>query len=241
MGLKTMKYRDVICNQLTPDLILVTGCDSCGGIGLKENDVLSVSSELVGRITARVAVLEVLSLGAKIVGVTVPISNEPSPTGEGLLSGVKTCLDDFGIDVPILTSMEKNMQSSMTAMGVVVNGVAHSIKVGDFAPEDEIHIFGRPSVGGEVLEHAGDLLNAKTIMDLLVMDQVKEILPVGSQGIEKELKGMFESHGKAYGLMEGLDIDLEKSCGPASAAIVIAKKGSKFDVNIPQILIGTVL
>lgn len=236
-----MNYRDAIFRQLSANQKLVTGCDSCGAIGLKGNDILEVPPEVVGLITARVAILEVLTLGAGIVGVSVPISNEPDTTGIRLLNGVKECLDDFNIDTPVLTSMEKNMKTSMTAMGVVVNGIADELKLNKFEYGDEIYVFGRPSVGHEVLEHADELLNARTVMELIGMDQVKEILPVGSKGILKELNSMFEYHGTKYEMTLDPELDIHKSCGPASVAIVVAKKNTRFDVNIPKIRIGVVL
>lgn len=241
MDLRMMKHRDAIIMPLSSSQVLITGCDSCGAVGLKENDVLEVPPEIVGRITARVAIMEVLTLGANIVGVIVPISNEPDMTGEKLLNGVKRCLDDFGIDTPILTSMEKNMETSMTAMGVVVNGMASHVKLGAFESGDEIYVVGRPSVGQEVLEHADELLDARTVMSLIGMDAVKEILPVGSKGVLNELNGMFESREMSFRMDHDVELDIHKSCGPASAAIIVIRNNTDFDVKIPKARIGAVL
>lgn len=236
-----MTYRDVILTQLQNDQILVTGCDSCGGIGLKRDDTLEAPPEVVGAITARVALLEVLSLGASVVSVAVPIANEPDATGRRLLKGVKSCLDEFGLRVPVLTSMEKNMPTSMTALGVVVNGLAKTIKRSPFHRGDAVYVIGRPSVGPEVIDHSDKLLKASTIKRLLEMNFVREILPVGSKGVMGELNDMFVSRDESYQLIEGVELDMEKSCGPSSVAIVVVEKDLLLDFDIPTVLIGHVV
>lgn len=43
---------------------LAIACDSCGGVGSKEMDLVPASPQIVGYYTARVALMEVLSIGA---------------------------------------------------------------------------------------------------------------------------------------------------------------------------------
>lgn len=234
-------YRDVIVHPISDKLNFVTGCDSCGAIGMKANDVLQVPEEIVGMITTRVAVLEVMTLGAEVVGVTVPISCEPEPTGNLLLQGVHNCLESFKLDVPVLTSMEKNMTTDMTAVGVVVNGIVQKVRMGGFKSGDEVFVVGRPSVGSEVLEFAQLLLNAEAVGMLLKNNQVKEILPVGSQGILGELSKMFMHHHTAYRVFDDVALDLEKSCGPSSVAIVVVEAGASIELDIPSYKIGCVI
>ena len=236
-----MTYRDVTITKLQSNQVLVTGCDSCGGIGLKENDTLQAPPEIVGAITARVALLEVMSLGASVVSVAVPISNEPDETGRRLLNGVKSCLKDFDLSVPVLTSMEKNMTTRMTALGVVVNGLAERIKRSSFYQGDKIYVLGRPSVGQEVIEHSDQLLNSRSLRALMDVDGVREILPVGSRGILGELDDMFIDRNKKYKLVDGVNLDMKKSCGPSSVAIVVVDKNIGIDLDIPSVVIGEVI
>jgi len=220
---------------------MVTGCDSCGSIGNKASDTISVDASIVGYVTARVALLEVLTLGAHIVGVTVPISNEPEPTGKQILEGVKKCMADFEVEAPVLTSMEKNMETNMTAVGVVVNGITKSLKQGGACCGDQILVVGRPSVGEEVIKYGDELLNAESVKSLLKDDCVKELLPVGSKGIRYELRQMMLAHGREYEILQDHEIDLDKSCGPSSAAIVIVSGGKSIALNISVQCIGMVL
>jgi len=241
MGSETMKYRDVITYPLNENHLMVTGCDSCGSIGNKVSDTISVDASVVGYVTARVALLEVLTLGAHVVGVTVPISNEPEPTGRQVLEGVKRCMEDFEVEAPVLTSMEKNMETSMTAVGVVVNGIAKSLKQGGACCGDQIFVIGRPSVGEDVIKYGDELLNAESVKSLLKYNGVKELLPVGSKGIGYELRQMMLAHGCEYEIVEEHGLDLDKSCGPSSAAIVIVSGDKSIALNIPVRHIGMVL
>ena len=236
-----MDYRDVIIHPISDHLTYITGCDSCGAIGMKDADVLQVPEEVVGMVTARVALLEVLTLGAQVVGVTVPISCEPEPTGNKILSGVHACLRTFNLEVPVLTSMEKNMKTTMTALGVVVNGICKNLKMSPFEAGDEIYVVGRPAVGQEVMDYAHELLNVQAVEKLLASESVKEILPVGSQGIEGELSKMFSQRSCGFALEKDLKVDVKKSCGPSSVAIVVAKDGKGLDFDIPLNRIGSVV
>ncbi|HHY18163.1 MAG TPA: alpha-ribazole-5-phosphate synthase, partial [Firmicutes bacterium] len=54
------KYRDLTLVSLTEDCVLVIACDSAGGIGPKELDSVKVPGYVLGRFTARVALMELL-------------------------------------------------------------------------------------------------------------------------------------------------------------------------------------
>lgn len=99
--------RDIEAVLINPEQYLIASCDSCGAIGLKEFDVVKVSWSVTGRMTTRVALLEVLAVGAVPKIMTVAISNEPSPTGEELLKGVKEELDFAGLNLSMAVSTEK--------------------------------------------------------------------------------------------------------------------------------------
>lgn len=235
-----MTYRDVITHHLPSGDILVTSCDSCGGIGMKEHDVLQVEPEIVGAVTARVALLEVITLGAQIIGVTVPISNEPESTGNRVLDGVKTCMEHFGIEAPILTSMEKNMPTTMTAVGIVVSGITSELKSADIEDGDEVYVVGRPSVGQEVIDYHDEILSSDSVMKILSNFGVKEVLPVGSMGIKDELSALLMHHNAEFMYIHDVQVDVNKSCGPSTAAIVVVSRGTEIKSELPVVKIGDV-
>ena len=83
------KGRDVEVVDISDGKCLVVACDSCGGIGSKQLDEVKVDPYVSGRHTTRVALMEVMSVGASPKNISVAISNEPVPTGESIIKGVK--------------------------------------------------------------------------------------------------------------------------------------------------------
>ncbi len=235
-----LDYRDCVLIEHVPGTIWVTACDSCGSIGEKAQDTLRVPSKMVGFITARVAVLEVLAMGAQVISAAVPIANEPTPTSRKLIEGVRECFKSFGLDIPMIISTEKNMRTSMTAMGIAVNGVADGVRAGGYAVGDKIYVMGRPSVGQEVIDFEEELVDARSIYKALAYEGVRELLPVGSKGIREELGEMMDAWSAGYTLLENHDLDLDKSCGPATAAIIIASETLEMSLDIPLVCIGEV-
>lgn len=216
--LELLNKRDPEFFSIDDKNIMVIACDSCGGIGLKESDVLKAPNELVGSLTARVPVMELLSLGVDIKTVSLTIINEPSPTGDEIISGVRSELIDY--DVKYVISTEKNMKTSMTGLGVTVMGLIEKEKL-RLCDEDKYMVFigGTPSVGGEVLTNDDIIFNQKMIRELLIDDDVLEIIPCGSSGIVGELSKL-ESFDITPYMANTL---LNKSCGPASAAVILGK------------------
>lgn len=215
--------------------IMVIACDSCGGIGLKESDVLKAPNELVGRLTARVPVMELLSLGVEIKTVSLTIINEPSPTGDEIIRGVKSELINY--DLAYVISTEKNMKTSMTGLGITVIGLIEKDKL-RLCDEDNYMVFiaGTPSVGEEVLTNEDIIFNQEMIRKLIKDDDVLEIIPCGSSGILGELSKL-----EGFDNLPYIDNDLlNKSCGPATAGVVLSKvdlsKKHKFLVAINKFI-----
>src|SRR5665648_689652 len=97
---------------------------------MKELDVLKSSWFMTGKLTTRVALLEVISTGAIPKMLTVAISNEPHPAGTELLKGVNDELESAGLKtLPMAISTEKNMPTKQTGLGISVIGVAEKNKL----------------------------------------------------------------------------------------------------------------
>ncbi len=237
------KHRDVDFLRLDSERLIVVACDSCGAIGLKENDVVKVPCHITGKYTARVCIMEVLSTGANIEGITVNICNELSPTGDEIIKGVMSELGEIGLDVPITISTEKNMPTSMTAIGMTAIGsikeedlLIHRVKKGDC-----VYALGIPSVGEEVIENEGHVANSKLILKLLQLKNIREIIPVGSTGIRGELESLSRSEKLDIEYEKNLSVDIEKSAGPCTVAIVISGGCMDCELGCPVNLIGTIV
>lgn len=232
-----MKHRDIVTVDLPDKSVMATACDVCASIGNKPGDALAAPLEIVGALTARTPLLELLSMGIEPCSGSVTIAGEPEPTASKLLAGVRR---ELGGDIQLALSTEKNMPTCMTALGVSLTGIGTLRPVGGFQTGDEIWIVGVPSVGEDVLRNAKLILTADVMRRLSASTHVREVLPVGSRGIEAELHDMLAS---AQSSVEWLahTVDLRMSAGPSTVAIVVCEPGQIPDVSIPVLQLGWVV
>lgn len=238
------RRRDVEVIRIGGDQCLVVACDSCGAVGSKELDAVQAPAYVVGRYTARVALFEVLAAGAQPRAASVAISNEPSPTGDAILHGVRDELSTAGADdIPIAASTEKNMATRQTSVGVTVIGVCgdRELRLGLSRPGDAIYCMGVPKVGHEVGGPEDDRAVQRRHLDaLLKREGIHDIIPVGSKGIRWEA-GILADAADAHLIIEtDPGLDLEKSAGPSSCIVFSCQPDTvlpEFDF-IPFVKIG---
>jgi hypothetical protein len=239
--------RDVEVVQIDEKQSLVMACDSAGAIGKKEYDIVQVEPYVVGRLTARVALLEILSVGAVPQMISATISNEPYPTGDGILEGVNKELISLNLSsLPIGISTEKNFKTSQTGLGVTVVGICKTsnLRVGSSKVNDLVYCLGRPKVGIEIRgAEDEDIIQGADILRLLSMEKVHDIIPVGSQGILGEAENMAETLGRKFICEKEINLDIIKSAGPSTCLIFTCAedfKPQEFD-KLPNILIGSLI
>jgi len=223
--------RDISVFEVSPDSVMVVGCDSAGGIGPKPLDQIKVSGYTLGRFTARVTLMEVLAVGALPICLTNTLGVEPDPTGFEILDGIKSeiKLARLGRSLVVIGSMEKTVAVEQTGIGVTVVGLVskNKLKIGLSKPDDLIVAVGCPSVKNEVLpaEERGEIVDLEDLLKLMSCDFVHEVIPVGSQGIIHEANVL----AKDSGLRAKLDlpeVEAKKSAGPATAVVVTISKNA---------------
>lgn len=240
--------RDLSVLEVSDGSVMVVGCDSAGGIGPKPLDKVKVSGYTLGRFTARVALMEVLAVGATPVCLTNTLGVEPDPTGFEILEGIKNEVQLAGLtsSLVVIGSMEKTVPVQQTGVGVTVVAFApkNNLKIGLSEPEDLIIAVGRPSVKDEVLpaEERGEIADLQDLLTLMSCDFVHDVIPVGSQGIIHETNVLTEDSGLRAKL-ELPEAEAKKSAGPATAVLVTVPKNalSKLSglINKPIHVIGS--
>lgn len=146
--------RDVLLLRVSRDRLLAVSCDAAGGIGSKPHDKVRAHPRLLGKMTARVALMELLAVGAAPVALAGTLSVEPEPTGNEVMKGMLAEVRYAQLrNVQILSSSEKNVKVSQTGIGVTAIGFisTSNLKTGRCTPGDEIVAVGEPYVGQEVL------------------------------------------------------------------------------------------
>jgi selenophosphate synthetase-related protein len=216
--------RDVRLFRLGGEIIVVS-CDSCGGIGPKPLDRVRVDGYTVGRFTARVALMEALSVGAEPMCLANTLAVEPRPTGTQIIKGIRDEAKRAQLDSRIIMtySTEKNIPVRQTGLGVTVVGTAtaKSLRIGRCRPGDAIVAIGLPHVGDEVVaaEKRQRIADTRDVRSLLNCHFVNEVIPVGSQGILHEAQIIAEDSNLRFALRPNLDIDIRKSAGPGTVVL----------------------
>lgn len=233
-------HRDVDLVILTEDTYLAIACDSCGGIGQKERDVVNVPPYIIGRFTSRVALMEMLSIGATPKAVTAGICSEPTPTGEGIITGIQEELQDLALDIPITISTEKNMPTCQTGLGLSLIGTVKekSLRLNKTKIGDKLYCVGIPKVGNEVDLNDPQIANSVLIKKLISISSVHDIIPVGSKGIAGEAKMLTSFLGLKLRWEKNPCIDIQKTAGPSTCVLVTVPDSLQIECSQPVHLVA---
>jgi thiamine monophosphate kinase len=237
MFLPVTTSRDILVFRQN-DSCLTIAADTLGAIGEKPADLFCASTELCGRMTARVCLMETLSVGARPFSLMALTCNEREPTGIRLLAGIREELASSGYpDILIGGSTEDNMPTPMTALGVALLGECKTPAWRLAQQGDGVYLLGRPYVGAEVLAHLDELPAAFHVQQLRSMPAVGDIIPCGSRGIAWELHVLEVETGLQTKLENDLDLALlGLSAGPATCVVVTSREPlSGFDGLITKL------
>ncbi len=205
---------------------LVIATDSCGGIGLKENDVLNVPNQVVSSFTTRVVLFELLCAKAEILTIVNNICNEMDLTGKEIIKGITSELQKLNINSDVITgSTEENMPTSMTGLGVVGVGKCKELPYKPCNSGDFLVLLGEPKVGEEIdFTNFSNVVNYEDLQLLINFKGVLEVSPIGSKGVAYESHLLGNINNKTVTLYENIDIDFNKSGGPSTCAVALIDK-----------------
>lgn len=240
------KGRDVEVVQINNKESLVIACDSCGGIGLKEKDVVKASPYIVGGTTTRVALMELLAVGGIPKSMSLTIASEPSPTGEAIIRGAVDELEAAGYkSLPLAISTEKNIPICQTALGITLIGLCDNdaLRICTSKPGNIIYCLGIPLVGEEVLAlSASELITPEDIKTLTSMEGINDIIPVGSKGILGEIELLCKNINCSFSNESETSIDMHKSAGPSTCIIFTAPRGVDMSsLRLEPVKIGKIM
>lgn len=218
------KFRDLTIVDITSDQRMVIACDSSGGIGDKEGDIVKVSPQVLGELTTQVAMMELLATGATPITIVNTLGVEMDATGKEIIKGIKKSIQPLNLEDAILTgSTEENIPVCQTSMGITIIGLMDKSKwrIKKAEEDDIIVAVGLPKMGNEIIEDKGkNIMSMNIFLELLKKPYIKDILPVGSKGIGYEMNVMASTSGLECNVYKDINIDIKKSGGPATCAIV---------------------
>lgn len=241
----TGKYRDLDIIPINQDTSLAIACDSCGGIGLKTCDSVQATPQVVGRLTTRVVLMEILSTGAIPIALTAAICSEPNPTGEALLEGICQSMEEAGFpNLPLTISTEKNTPTHQTALGMTAIATLQNRTLESRKSKIGCRVYaaGIPKVGQELSEDESQIADFTTLKQLLDASGVLEIWPVGSRGILAEGIDLAASAGGKLKLDSSVSFDLHKSAGTCTTLLFTSNLDllDLMQLNVPCYKVGSI-
>ncbi len=181
--------------------------------------------------TARVALMELLAIGADPVALSGTFSVEPKPTGDSVIEGIRQELGNAHLTkVRIICSSEKNFRVKQTGIGITAIGLVSNsaLKIGRCEPRDDIVALGDLHLGHEVIqaERSGQIADTLDVIRLRKNPFVHELIPVGSKGILYEATVMANDSKLAFQPSTPQPTNMKKSAGPATVLLIALRKGS---------------
>jgi hypothetical protein len=241
------QIRDITIIDYDENKYLGIACDSCGGIGYKECDVVKASPQLTAYHTGKVVLAELMSMGFTPFVLADGLAVEMNDTGKQLIEGFNEVLSKLSFRVHLTGSTEENIKTVQTSMGVTCIGFCNKnkLKFNRTGIGDICLLAGLPMVGDEVLENPDKILDIDDFEKLFLCNYIKEMLPVGSRGIDCELNDLLKDNKLEFKYENSISIDLKKSGGPSTSCIVTLSRENleriKSIIKKPINLIGCFL
>jgi hypothetical protein len=251
------KYRDLTLMHIDQNRYFTIACDSCGGIGMSELDFIKVDEEIVGYLTAKLCLVETLAFRAKPTVLINTLCVEMNGRGKRIINGIEKAIKEYNeanfyddnLEINITGSTEENIPTKQTGLGITLMGeIYNPFNRKEVISGDVVILIGYPKVGNEVLEdlneNKNEIINFNSLKQLTNCEDVSDLLPIGSKGVQYELNQLMETHNKEIKRLNQLSIQLHKSAGPATCALAIIKQGAieelKRQISQPITLLGEI-
>lgn len=249
------KFRDLTIIDSGKNEKIVIACDSCCGIGEMENDIVRTSNEIVGYFSARVCIFELLAFRAYPNVIVNNLGMPMEKYGENIIKGINKAIKEYNkagfsrkinLKECLTGSTEDNIKTLQTFLGLTIIGEKGKEDKKKIEKGENIFLLGIPKVGEALLEdikgEKSEIISFKDIK-ILLKNNIKEILPIGSKGALYEI-GQIERSNSVDIELEYEGELLKKSAGPSTALLFVCNeeilKKIKKEIKIPLIKIGTI-
>lgn len=217
------QIRDLTVIDFDENTYLGIACDSCGGIGYKEHDVVKASPQLTAYHTGKVVLAELMSMGFTPMILADGLAVEMDDTGKQLIEGFNEVLSKLkSTKVHLTGSTEENIKTVQTSMGVTCIGTCdkNKLKYMNTKKNDVCMLIGLPLVGNDVVNNPDKILDIDDYEKLYLCEYINEMLPVGSRGTTAELEDLCEYNNVSFKYEDNISIDLKHSGGPSCSCLI---------------------
>ncbi|KQC46965.1 putative alpha-ribazole-5-phosphate synthase CblS for cobalamin biosynthesis [Geobacillus stearothermophilus] len=212
--------RDVLFLPLTEGRELAIAVDGSAAVGDKPGDTVHAPAETVAYFAARVALMELLSVGAEANAVVLQ-NFMGDDRWEALCRGIERVCHELSLRLPVTGSTESNFSTVQSALGVMAVGTvaAERKRIGVTPEGAKFAVIGRPLVGPAVLAHPQWVAPLSLFVELLASPSVYELVPIGSKGIYYEWMQLSAANGR-QGRACACPLPLFASGGPATSFLI---------------------
>ncbi len=217
------QIRDITLIDIDENRYLGISCDSCGGIGEKEHDMVKAPTVIVGEQTAKVVLAELLSMGFEPLVLSDGLAVEMNDTGQKIIEGFNNTVNMLKHSKVHLTgSTEENMKTVQTSIGTTGIGIVakDKLKFKKTSAEDLCIAIGLPLVGYEVLKNPDKIMSIEDFETISRLDYINEIIPVGSKGAAYEINELCKCNNLAIEYRNDISYDIKHSGGPSCSCIL---------------------
>ncbi|MFV0498623.1 MAG: hypothetical protein ACK5NF_01100 [Bacilli bacterium] len=188
---------------------IVVVIENIGSVGHEKFDEVNASPFEVGYFAARTVLMELMSVWSTPIASSLAIFN-PKYYDE-YIQGVKKAFYEVKIDIPLISTTETNFAMKQSAISITLIGNNSNLKDID-KTKLSYGVIGNPVVGSQVLK--SNIVSLAEFCKIANDNNIKYILPVGSQGIRQEFENNLGIKIKTCSL------DLDTSAGPSTAIII---------------------
>lgn len=224
-----MQHRDLLL-RIDGDSCWVITADNAAGLGQARLDAVQVAPYIIGQLTARVALLEAVSVGAAPLLISNTLSFDyKSADGQEIQRGIMAAAAQVGLSADDISgSCEVNFPAELTCLGITVVAKAkpQQLWLGRVQPGDSCYLLGQPLVGPDVLAIVDQLLSLERVQQLGHRPGVHEIVPLGSGGAAAEIAGLSTAYNLQFAAEDVYQELAQRSAGPATAVLVVGQLGA---------------
>ncbi|MFC2089040.1 hypothetical protein ACFLSX_05500 [Calditrichota bacterium] len=234
------QVRDLTKIDLSNGYSLIIAVDSDGGIGSRPGDTVKCNDYLLGRLSMRVPLMEILGSGSLPLAAFNVLTFPMDVHAKEIIRGIREELSDAGLgrDFPLSGSTEDNVITRETGLGTMVVGIVHKddFRPGSSLPDDNVLCVGIPKSAPEDELSIDDteILKWHHLRKILNQSNVHDLLPVGSKGVLYEAHNMAETAKLKFLANSNSVFDFYKSAGP-STCIILSCTG-KFEKTLQKML-----
>lgn len=214
--------RDILFIPSSEERELVISTDCSGGIGEKPDDVVFATNCLVSYFSMRVAIMELLAVGATPTAVVLSNFTGDQSWHE-YVEGIHQVCGELQISpLPLVGSTETNMSLQQSAIGLTVLGEIHNQqkRIKKTPGNAKFAVIGEPLVGDKVITEKARVAPLSLFRTCLELTGIYELVPVGSKGILYELELLLKINEFSICKIAGSSLNLYVSSGPATCFII---------------------